>query len=430
MKKLIIAIGILVIAASGFAANTGKKVEAAKFTGMPAGDAGPMLPYNFENTEKQTAWADSLKPIFISYTARHGARYLTSANKFKAAWNALQAGSEKGMLTADGEALKSYLEYIKNYSKGKWGLLSKTGIREEERLGADMAEMFPELMKKGKTESISTAVPRVIMTMDQFLHSLEIPNQNLQLYTAAGKQNDSILRGFAYYKSYREFRDTGNNNPVMKKAMRKYVSTAPAKRLFKKGFIKDDNELREITYSIYSALQGVNASGYKNPEIQFLSEKESYGCWQANNFKHYLLNSINPWNSDAARATMPLLNKIIADVDKAAASSKNGSYPEVRFCGNFGHAETLLPLLSLMRLGDGYIMTDSYERIEKEWIVQDITPLAANIAVVLLCSPKGEMYASVRLNGKNMKPVPGKGEVVKWEELKAYWQGLCKEYLK
>ena len=53
----------------------------------------------------------------------------------------------------------------------------------------------------------------------------------------------------------------------------------------------------------------------------------------------------------------------------------------------------------------------------------DNTAWCANLAMILLKSPSGGIYASVRLNGCNVCPLPGKGAVVKWEELKQYWGG-------
>lgn len=396
---------------------------------MPAGDAGPMLPYDFSLCDRNVAWADSLKPIFVSYTARHGARYLTSAGKFKKLFTALSRADKEDQITENGKIFYKYLKYIKSYSNDKWGLLSATGIEEEEKLGAEMARLFPELMKGGTVRSESTSVPRVVMTMYQFMHALEIPNEDLEMTAASGHQYDSVLRCFDYNKEYAKFRTSkGKWNKLLPAVMERNVSPEPARKMFKAGYIKNDMELRNMTMDIYSALQGCNACGYAEPPIRFLTEKESHGCWVVNNFKHYMRNSINPVSDIAAYATMPLLRKIVNDMDQAAAESSKGNYPEIRMKGNFGHAETLLPLLSLMRIPGCYYYSTDYDKLDKVWKVQDITPLAANLMVVLLRGESGEMYVSVRHNGVNVEPVPGKGKVLKWSELRNYWTGLASKY--
>lgn len=392
------------------------------------GYSGPMLPYDFSLCDKNVAWADSLQPVFISYTARHGARYLTTFKKFKAAAVAVERAEKAGMLTEQGERVLGYSKMIQKYTDGKWGLLSEEGVREEELLGTDMAKMFPKLFKKGKVEAISTAIPRVVMTMYQCLHSLEIPNQNLEMYANSGKQYDSILRGFSYNKAYSDFREAGSWKPIEKQFAKKYVSTAPAKKLFKKGFIKDDTELRDITMAMYSMIQGSAACGYEIDRKALLTDKEYYGCWVYVNLRHYFMNSLNPLSSAAGTATLPLLKKIIADMDNAAAEATGEIYPEVRMKGNYGHAETLLPLLSLMHLPGCYFMSTDYEKLAKDWIVQEITPLGANLMVVLLRAPSGEMYASLRLNGKNIEGIPNGGMTIKWSDLKQHWLQIARKY--
>lgn len=403
----------------------------AETTGMPAPDAGPMLPYDFSLCDKDVAWADTLQPIFVSYTARHGARYLTSAGKFKKLYTALSKADKEGQITEEGKTFLEYLNYIKKYSSGKWGLLSNTGIKEEQKLGADMAKIFPKLLKQGSIKSESTSVPRVIMTMYQFMHAMEIPDESLEMTASSGNRYDSILRCFDYDPAYSKFRSSkGEWNKLLPGIVKRNVSPEPARKMFKSGYIKDDMELRNMTIDIYSALQGCNACGYKDPPSKVLSEKESYGCWVVNNFKHYMRNSINPVSNVAAIATMPLLNKIISDIDWAANEARSAEYPQIRIKGNFGHAETLLPLLSIMRIPGAYYYSTNYDNLAKEWKVQEITPLAANLMIILLRGESGEMYVSVRQNGKNIAPISGKPMILKWSELKAYWQKMARQSCK
>ena len=174
--------------------------------------------------------------------------------------------------------------------------------------------------------------------------------------------------------------------------------------------------------SMYGLLQANLASGLPAVTTEFMSEREYRSCWLASNVLHYLRNNINPLSGLAGRATEPLLRQIISDADSALSSSG-----EIKAHGYFGHAETLLPLFSLMRLPGCYVMTDDFETLADRWQVQEITPLGANLAMILLKSPSGGIYVSVRLNGCNVCPLPGKGAVVKWEELKQYWEDIMSE---
>ena len=390
---------------------------------LPAIYCGSMMPYDFSECDRNVAWGDSLKPIYLSYTARHGARFLSSPKKIEEISKALEKAETEKALTSEGEHFLAMMREISSHTYGRWGLLSDVGIAEEQKLGADMAALLPDLFRKGKIESKSTYVPRVIMTMYQFLHSLEIPNTRLQLYTTSGRQNDTLLRCFVADTAYANYRDKGAWKPVYEKFLSQHVSADPARRLFRNGNKMDQQELRHLTMSMYGMLQANLAAGLPAATSEFMTADEFRGCWLASNLLHYLRNNINPVSDLAAQATSPLLEQIIDDIDAAA-----GGDSEVKAHGYFGHAETLLPLLSLMRLPGCYVMTEDYANLHKEWQIQDITPLGANLAIVLLRGSSGEVYASVRLNGKNVAPLSGKGDIVKWKELKDFWNLNIKDY--
>lgn len=409
----------VVISASCVAADKTAGKNYQEYKELPVKYCGAMTPYDFSRCDSTVAWPDSLKPVYLGYVARHGARYLTGPKKIELISTALHDAEAKGKLTAAGRRLLSVVREVSRNTDGRWGLLSPVGIAEEQRLGKDMAAMLPGLFRKGELAGLSTYVPRVIMTMYQFMHALEIPNKNLALSTFSGRACDSLLRGFSFDKEYARYRDNGAWKPIYDKFVLRHVSDAPARRLFAAGYETDRGRLCHLTMSMYGLFQGNAASGLPLPTTEFMSQEEFRGCWLASNMIHYLRNNITPVSGLAAKATAPLLRRIVDDADAALQGG------DVRANGYFGHAETLLPLLSLMRMPGCYVMTEDYVNLPDRWQVQEITPLGANIAIVLLKGKSGEAYVSVRLNGRNMEPMPGKGTVVRWRELRDYWLGLA-----
>lgn len=392
----------------------------AVYEPLPAYCDGSMMPYDFAACDTVKAWGDTLTPVFVSYTARHGSRFLSGPKKIEKLQKALYAAAMKRKLTPEGERFFKMMGDIVARTEGRWGLLSSVGISEEERLGADMARMFPELMAKGEVRAISTSVPRVIMTMDQFLHSLEIPHQDLELYTASGKQNDSLLCCFSFDREYASYRKSGAWKEVYEEYLRQHVPDAPARRLLAADYDMRRSRLRHLTMDMYGLMQACRASGIDAPTTEWMSQEEYMACWKASNVLHYLRNNINAVSGIAGEATAPLLRRIIADIDNCTAPGE--TLGSVRMHGYFGHAETLLPLFSLMRLPGCYIISDDYDTLQDHWRIERITPLAANLAIIILRSESGKLYASLRLNGRNISPLPGKGEVVEWSELKEAWQ--------
>lgn len=391
---------------------------AADFSILPPELDGSMMPYDFSKTDSLAIPA-GYSPVHVSYVARHGARYLSSAKKVEKIEAALSRGKQEGQLSDAGEKFLSLLHEIRDVSKGRWGLLSEVGIDEQQRLGEWMARSFPELLKDGEAVSISTFVPRVIMTMYQFNHSMEIPHRRLKLFTSSGHQNDSLLYCFATFKDYSDFRDTGSWIKIYDEYVTRHVSPLPAERLFKEGTIKDAQKLRDLTMEMYGVLQGNRAAGLPAPTTEWFSEKEYSSCFKASNLKHYLRNTpnlIDPW---CGPATSMLIDRIIEDADGAINA---GNTP---FSGYFGHCETLLPMLAAMNIPGCYLRTSDYSSIEEKWDLSRISPLGANIAFIFLKKNTGEdqdIYVLTRLNGKNTPPYPGASDIVAWKDLKQYWR--------
>ncbi len=394
------------------------------FSELPLEYCGSMMPYDFSRCDSTVAWGDTLKPVYLGYVARHGSRYLSGEKKIEMIANALEEAETQNKLTAEGEKFLALVREVTAYSEGRWGLLSAVGEGEAARLGADMAKMLPRLFKSGQMDARSSYVPRVIMTMYQFMHSLEIPNKKLEMSAQSGHRFDTLLCCFIADTAYSNYRDNGAWIPAYEEFVKRHVSDAPARRLFVTGYDDNRQHLRHLTMSMYGMLQANEASGLKAPTTEFMSVREFEGCWLASNMQHYLRNNINPVSDLAAQATAPLLFKIIEDADEAL---QNKGDDALKGNGYFGHAETLLPLLSLMRIPGCYAMTTNFEKLAQTWRVQEITPLAANLAIVLLRGRKGEIYASVRLNGRNVCPIPGEGEIVKWDNLKSYWKDNYKD---
>lgn len=418
---------LLAVLLMPFGADARKPKVRIKYAELPAKFSGSMMPYDFTRCDSTVAWADSLRPVYLAYVARHGSRYLSGEKKIEMISKALEEAEKKDKLSDEGLKFLTLVREVTAYSSGRWGLLSEVGEKEAARLGADMAKMLPRLFKGGAMNSESTYVPRVIMTMYQFMHSLEIPNKRLEMSAKSGHQFDTLLRCFVADTAYARYREDGAWVPLYEEFLKRHVSDAPARRLFVDGYEENRQYLRHLTMSMYGMLQANVASGLRASTTEFMTVQEFEGCWMASNMHHYLRNNINPVSNLAAQATTPLLQKIISEADAALAQKGAADDETVRGNGYFGHAETLLPLLSLMRMPGCYAMTTDFEKLPETWRIQEITPLAANLAIVLLKGKSGVIYASVRHNGRNVSPLPGKGEIVKWEDLKNYWERMIFE---
>lgn len=418
MRAKIFAIALLLLAAL-----PGSVRSADKYTPLPPILDGSMMPYDFSACTQIPYLPDSLTPIYASYVARHGARYLSGEKKVVPLLNKLEKQRNRGHLSDHGDAFFSFLETVRNANDGNWGDLSPIGVAEEKKLATRLFSTIPALSDADThIQAISSYVPRVVMTMYQFTGKLVHMNDNLTTLTDEGRQFSPLVCCFTTDSAYAAFRKNGEWKEVYDDFVKHNVSPAPAARLFD-GSGLTDKELRGITMEMYEVLKGNRAAGLPAPTTQWMSEHEYRRCWRASNLSHYLRNSITPLNDAAARATSPLLMDIIEKTDSAllAGETLPGRKPKPTLYGWFGHAETLLPLLSLLRLPGCFDMPRDYDKLDECWRIQDITPLGANLLLLIARGPSGADYACVQLNGRTVQPIKGRPDVIPWKELRQYW---------
>lgn len=391
------------------------------YTPLPPYLDGSMMPYDFSSASS-VYLPDSLTPVYASYIARHGSRYLSGPVKLQPVVDALQKGRRAGTLSETGEAFFTLVNKIKKANEGNWGDLSPKGYAEENILARRLFSLLNPLdCKDSKVNAVSSYMPRCVMTMYLFTHGLIRENDFLMTRTDEGHQFEALLCCFMADRAFADFRKDGKWKEIYRKYEESYVSPDPARRLFTQTDLSE-SELRRLTFDMYEVLKANRAAGLPAPTTQWMSVREYEGCWQASNLQHYLRNTVSPVSDLAGKATAPLLEKIISDIDIAAQSDS----PEIILNGYFGHAETLLPLLSLMKLAGCYDDSEDYSRLGNIWKIQNITPLAANLTILLSRTPSGRKYVSMQLNGKSIRPIQGEPEFVLWTELRKYWLDLLK----
>lgn len=408
-------------------------VARKNYVQLPAQYAGSMMPYDFNKVNYKPVWPDSLKPVYLARVSRHGARYISSANKLDKLREAISKASAKGSLTKEGLKFSQLVKRVEDVSEDKWGLLSDVGVEEEQRLADSLYALLPELLKTARVNAMSTYVPRVVKTMYEFNHQLAVKSSDISITASEGRVYSPLLRCFTADTAYAAYRDNGNWKEISKRLMDSIVSPEPARRLLGASYGVSDNELRKLTLEMYDVLQSLTAFGMEAPTDEFMSAEDYRACWEVDNLEHYLRNSITAVSKLAGKATAPLLARIISDADNAlgnrlvADAMHNADMAAtdapLYFGANFyfGHAETLMPLLSLMRVDGCYDDSSEFSTLSQRWKDYEIVPLAANIDIILLESPSGVIYAALSHNGRFVAPIAGNRSVwVPWAEYKAY----------
>lgn len=387
--------------------------SATRYEELPATFAGTMRPYDFVGSQTEPIWPDSLRPVKVAYVARHGARYLSSRKKITEVEKYLSKAREAGTITAEGKAFQSLLDEVSRVSEGKWGLLSEVGADEEQRLASELCSLCPELMKNARVEAIATYVPRVVMTMYEFCHSLSRYSNDITISASEGKRYSPLLRFYNTNPAYNAYLKDGPWKKTYDDFISANVPTEPAQRLVGMRSHLTTHDLQELTLAMYEVLQGLRAFSMPAPTTRWMSPEEYRRCWEAENLYHYLCRSDNPVSVLAPRCAAPLLESVMSAL-------LNPESPQANLY--FGHAETIMPLVALMRLPGCDKPGLSADEVATEWVDGNVSPLGANVLIVSLQAPSGRRYAAVRLNGRFVAPIESSAEkIVEMQQLIAYW---------
>lgn len=406
---------------------------------LPADFAGSMKPYDFSGVQTEPVWPDSLKPVYLAHVARHGARYISSAKKLEKLRKAIADGKSSGSITKLGDKFELLLDRVASVSDGRWGALSEVGSKEEQQIAENLYSLMPGLLKDANINAISSYVPRVAMTMYEFCHQLAWISSDVRVNTSEGKEYDPYLRCFEADPEFDAYRNGGEWKQLYDSIVDATVSPEPAIRILGKGSGLSEEKLRRLTMEMYDVIQSLSAFGMSPVDNSFMSEDEYKACWEADNVEHYLRNAITPYEDMAASATAPLLAKIIADADRSLDDLMlDRTLKRAGMCAEeilpkaydanlyFGHAETLMPLLSLMGVDGCFYDSNDLANLSQEWRDYDIVPLGAHLDIIILDSPSGRKMVALMLNGKFVPPLQGRPLVEDWETYREYLINLIK----
>lgn len=372
---------------------------------------GTMMPYDFASVDTVAPWGEEMTPVYVAYVARHGARYLSSEKKVTAVMDMLEKARKSGSLTDAGRDFMRYVESLDSANAGKWGALSDVGIAEEQRLGAELVRLCPGLFSKAAVNAEATYVPRVVMTMYELSHQLVKECPDVEISAAEGKRFNPVLRFFTTDSAYADYLKAGPWKAAYDKFVKENIPVAPALRILGNGF--DYHELQKFSLDAYGLLQSAPAIGMEGEAERWYAEDEYYRCWEVDNLKHYYQRSVSRFSELPAESAGRLLEEMMTRLSRA----ESGEEMEQAHMW-FGHAETVMPLFAAMKLPGCYAPDAAPEQVASRWKDWEVSPLGANLMIVLLKDDTGKSYVSLCLNGRWVS-LSGR-RVVSWNDFQEY----------
>lgn len=383
--------------------------------------AGSAVPYPTDRAP--IAHPDSLTPVMIMHVGRHGARYPTTGSCVEEVHSFLMKAYDAGQLTEAGKRLLLIADSINAVGNGKWGRLDPLGEAEQRGIAARMYVSAPNLFDKGaRIESLASWKPRCVMSMYSFIHQLTLLNKDgLDVSSVSGSPRcDTLLRFFDTDKAYRRLIMSDTLMKIAtsyeEKVVDDRVATAILRRLAGKSLPDGVKERRWTAMAVYSMIGSCAAMDIRIDPSEWMTRDEYERCWSCKNLSQYLRYSASDISNIPAEMAAPLLRDMIDGIESFLEG--DGSAP-VKL--RFGHAETLMPLMSLMKIPAAFYFTRDLDMVKSHWRNFDIVPMAANVTITVFRSRSGRDYARLDVNEVTIPLIPGSDEeYIEWDEAREY----------
>lgn len=362
---------------------TAAALTAAAQSFSPEQCRGSRMPY--AAPDSVAAVPDSLAPVMIYHVGRHGDRYPTSAETFLRLEASLEGRSAE--LDAKGRAMLRITREAIDSIGNRWGQLNELGVDEQKGIARRLCMAFPQLVVGQRISAESSYVGRCIESMNAFVSVLRRMQSGLgTVTTASGPQFNALLRPFQVDTAYVDWAKRKPYLPVLDE--------------FSAGIPETDKDAYYVLSSI------------GNMDRRIFSTEEFNRLWQVDNLRQYLSRTQTTVSTLPADIAAPLLQDLIDRIDAFIAGSETET---VRL--HFGHAETLMPLLSLMRLPGCYYLTHYFDTVDSHWQTFNVVPMAANLQVILMRSHSGAYYVRFDLN-EHPLDFPGHGTILPWTTMR------------
>ncbi len=371
--------------------------------------AGTSLPYPCLGDHEAYQVPDSLEVVYIDHVGRHGARFLSKASYTR---DMLKFLDDAGPLTPAGVRLRALCHRLDSVTAGRYGALDSIGMVEQTGIGDRMSRRGAEALRQlDSVTAIASYVPRCVMSMDMCSHAVIWNHPKTEMGQGSGPRYNTLVRFFDTDSAYLAY-DRSNKWKRVWEAYDAKVSPVDAvRRLIPNCNAVSDKKLRKMARVMYKIVAGANAVFGSVDWQAFYTPDEYRRAWQSENLRHYLTYSANGLSLTPSRMSRSLVADIAASLEHASRPGYDGPAMTLRF----GHAETLMPLLSQLAVpGCRYVTTD-WDRVADHWRDYEVVPMATNLQLLLLRS-KGtdRLYVQSLHNEQPAMPLMTYSQAQEW----------------
>ncbi|KAI4812988.1 hypothetical protein KUCAC02_024344 [Chaenocephalus aceratus] len=345
------------------------------------------------------------QPFHLTAIIRHGTRYPTSKNAKK-----MQKLYELVMSSASGK--ESWLREIKSqwrmwYTEDMDGRLVQKGVEDHKHLAIRLSKLFPSLISEEKLRGgfikfMTSSKHRCVNSTLSFKAGLT------ELWAITDKEfdhevNDALMRFFDHCTRFVQEVD---QNPTALSEVDKFRQGPEMRRVTEKiadslrvPYNTIDDDMAEAAFYLCAyefAIKTVNS-----PWCQLFDEVDAQVMEYANDLKQFWKRG---YGYDInSKSSCILFHDVFSRLNRTAVEKKSGQQVTEAVTVQVGHAETLLPLLTLLGFfkNNGSITSTNYAtQTQRSFRTSHMLPYAANLLLVLYDCGAGELRLQALLNEK------------------------------
>ncbi|XP_003783722.1 multiple inositol polyphosphate phosphatase 1 isoform X1 [Otolemur garnettii] len=386
-------------------------------------------------------------PVQLVALIRHGTRYPTAKQirKLRKLHELLQARRPRDDRAgiAGGRDLGAVLaDWPLWYADWMDGQLVEKGRQDMRQLALRLASLFPTLFSRenfGCLQLISSSKHRCVDSSTAFLQGLwqhyhpGLPPPDVEdMECEPPRINDKLMRFFDHCAKFLHEVERNatalyhveafKTGPEMQKILKKVAATLQVP-------VTDLNaDLIQVAF--FTCSFDLAIKGIKSPWCDVFDIDDAKALEYLNDLKQYWKRGYG--YTINSRSSCTLFQNIFQHLDKAVEQTQRSQPVSSPVILQFGHAETLLPLLSLMgyfKDKDPLTAYNYKEQMHRKFRSGHIVPYASNLIFVLYhCenakTPKEKFRVQLLLNEKVLPLAHSQKTVSLYEDLKNYYKDI------
>lgn len=417
MKKLIVTLSLLLVAATVYSQNTREEV----FENLDKAGA-VYYAYPVHEPQAVTAPPKGYEPFYVSHYGRHGSRYLIGDGDYERMLVLMQKAHDAGALTPLGEDALERIKKVWVVSQGHGGDLSALGARQAHDIAERLYGAYPQIFKNGgRVTARSTVSLRCSLTMSAFCEGLKERNPRLEVT----RESSNKYMCYLNYHSPESCEFNGENGPWREEYRKFEQAHVKGERLAESLFSSSEYILKninpvELAWGFYWLAVDMQDTETGVSFYDLFTKQELFDIYQTFNYRFYVTDANYAGGRGMALENVhPLLRNIIDGAQ--AAIDGTGDVATLRF----GHDGNLIPLTGVLGLKDCYNSEIDPYKFYQVFATYKIAPMAGNVQIIFFRNKQNDVILKFLLNEQETSVPAISTDIAPfyhWNDVKTYYE--------